>query len=186
MKSCRIHIMGASGSGVTSLGRALADSLAIPHHDTDDYFWRPTIPPYRETREAGERLKLMREMFLPRAGWVLSGSLNGWGDALIPDFDLVVFVATPHDIRLQRLRAREATLFGTEAVAAGGWRHEQTEEFIEWASGYEDGKASRNLAKHQAWLAALPCPVLRLDGSRPLPELVAEVRRAIGGPANPT
>ena len=186
MKSCRIHIMGASGSGVTSLGRALADSLAIPHHDTDDYFWRPTIPPYRETREAGERLGLMREMFLPRAGWVLSGSLNGWGDALIPDFDLVVFVATPHDIRLQRLRAREATLFGTEAVAAGGWRHEQTEEFIEWASGYEDGKASRNLAKHQAWLGALPCPVLRLDGSRPLPELVAEVRRAIGGPANPT
>jgi len=40
---------------------------------------------------------------------------------------------------------------------------------------------SRNLAKHQAWLAALACPVLRLDGSRPLPELVAEVRGAIGG-----
>src|SRR5947208_14403974 len=26
------------------------------------------------------------------------------------------------------------------------------------------------------WLAELPCPVLRLDGSRPLPELIAEVR----------
>jgi hypothetical protein len=37
------------------------------------------------------------------------------------------------------------------------------------------------LAKHQAWLAALPCPVLRLDGTRPLPELVAEVRAAIDG-----
>jgi adenylate kinase family enzyme len=32
MKSCRIHIMGASGAGVTSLGRALADAIAIPHH----------------------------------------------------------------------------------------------------------------------------------------------------------
>ena len=68
MKSCRIHIMGASGSGVTSLGRALANSLAMPHHDTDDYFWRPTIPPYREMREAGERLKLMGEMFLAAGG----------------------------------------------------------------------------------------------------------------------
>ena len=38
MKTCRIHVMGASGAGVTSLGRALADALAIPHHDTDDYF----------------------------------------------------------------------------------------------------------------------------------------------------
>ena len=186
MKSCRIHITGASGSGVTSLGRALADSLAIPHHDTDDYFWQPTIPPYRKMRDAGERLKLMREMFLPRGGWVLSGSLNGWGDALIADFDLVVFLVTPREIRLQRLRAREAAHFGADAVAAGGWRHKETEEFIEWASGYEDGTASRNLLKHQIWLGALPCPVLRLDGSRPLPELVEQVRRAIGGHINPT
>jgi adenylate kinase family enzyme len=140
MKSCRIHIMGASGSGVTSLGRALAGSLAIPHHDTDDYFWLPTIPPYQEMREAGERLKLMREMFLPRADWVLSGSLNGWGDPLIADFDLVVFLVTPREIRLQRLRAREATHFGTKAVAPGGSHHKETEEFIEWASGYEEGR----------------------------------------------
>jgi len=81
--------MGASGSGVTSLGRALADALAIPHHDTDDYFWQPTIPPYRNMREIAERLRLMREMFLPRADWVLSGSLAAWGDAIIPYFDMV-------------------------------------------------------------------------------------------------
>jgi adenylate kinase family enzyme len=38
MRSCRIHIMGAPGSGTTALGRALAEALAVPHHDTDDYF----------------------------------------------------------------------------------------------------------------------------------------------------
>jgi adenylate kinase family enzyme len=128
----------------------------------------------------------MREMFLPRAGWVLSGSLCGWGDVLIPDFDLVVFLVTPREIRLQRLRAREATRFGNDAVAPGGWRHPETEEFVKWASGYEEGNVSRTLAEHQRWLAKLPCPVLRLDGSRPLQELVEEVRRAIGGQANPT
>jgi adenylate kinase family enzyme len=182
MKSRRIHVTGASGAGVTSLGRALADALAIPHHDTDDYFWRPTTPPYQVKREIVERLRLMREVFVPRADWVLSGSLNGWGDPLIPDFDWVIFLATPREIRLRRLRIREATRFGAEAVAPGGWRHREIEEFIEWASGYEQGDAvSRNLAKHQVWLAALPCPVLRFDGSRPLPELVAEVRGAIGG-----
>jgi hypothetical protein len=51
---------GASGAGVTSLGRALACALAVPHHDTDDYFWLPTDPPYRDKRDVGERLKLMR------------------------------------------------------------------------------------------------------------------------------
>jgi adenylate kinase family enzyme len=181
MKSCRIHIMGASGAGVTSLGRAVADALAIPHHDTDDYFWQPTTPPYQKMRERADRLRLMHEVFLPRADWVASGSLAGWGDAIIPTFDLVVFLTTPREIRLQRLRSREATRYGADAVASGGWRHKETVEFIEWASHYEDGdRASRSLAKHQAWLATLPCPVLRLDGSWPLPELVAEIRMTLG------
>ena len=56
LRSCRIHVTGASGAGVTSLGRALADALALPHHDTDDYLWKPTTPPYRELRDAAERL----------------------------------------------------------------------------------------------------------------------------------
>jgi len=180
MKSCRIHVTGASGAGVTSLGRALAGALSIPHHDTDDYFWQPTSPPYQDKREIADRLRLMNEMFVPRPHWVLSGSLAGWGDPLITAFDWVVFLTTSTEIRLQRLRARETMRFGAAAVAAGGWRHKETEEFIEWASWYDDkASASRSLAKHEAWLAALPCPVLRLDGSRPLPKLVAEVSRAI-------
>jgi adenylate kinase family enzyme len=181
MKSRRIHVTGASGSGVTTLGRALADTLALPHHDTDDYLWQPTTPPYRQMREAGERLRLMHDVFIPRADWVLSGGLDGWGNDLIRQFDLVVFLKTPHDVRMQRLRAREAAHFGLDAVAPGGWRHEETESFLEWASHYEDGtREGRNLARHEAWVAALPCPVLRLDGSRPIPDLVAEVCRALG------
>jgi adenylate kinase family enzyme len=182
VKTCRIHILGASGAGVTSLGRALADALAIPDHDTDDYFWQPTTPPYQKMRERADRLRLMQEMFLPRAEWVLSGSLAGWGDAIIPAFDWVVFLTTPREIRLQRLRAREAKRYGADAVASGGWRHKETLEFIEWASDYDNGdRASRSRAKHEAWLATLPCPVLRLDGSRPLTELVAELCAAIDG-----
>jgi len=181
MQSCRIHIVGASGSGVTSLGRALADALALSHHDTDDYFWQPTVPPYQRKRERAERLRLMQEVFLPRADWVLSGSLEGWGNDIIPYFDLVIFLSTSREIRLQRLRAREAAHFGGDAVAPGGWRHHATEDFVEWASHFEDGdREGRSLAKHEAWLAALPCPVLRLDGSRRLPELVAACLAALG------
>jgi adenylate kinase family enzyme len=180
MQSRRIHIMGASGSGVTTLGRALANALALPQHDSDDYFWLPTVPPYQTQRAVVDRLRLMREMFLPRADWVLSGSLAGWGDELIPLFDIVVFVQTARDLRLQRLRAREAAHFGADAVAPGGWRNDETESFVEWASHYEDGtRDGRSLAKHEAWLAHLPCPVLRLDGSRPVEMNVAEIVRAL-------
>jgi len=185
MKSRRIHLLGASGSGVTTLGRALAGRLALPHHDTDDYFWLPTAPPYQTTRPAAERLRLMREMFLPRLDWVLSGTVTGWGDELVPFFDLVVFVTTPRELRLQRLRAREAAHFGVDAVAPGGWRHADTEAFVEWASHYEAGdRDGRSLANQETWLAGLPCPTLRVDGSRPLADLVeqlcSEVQRLPG------
>jgi adenylate kinase family enzyme len=176
LPTCRIHVLGASGSGTTTLGRVLAGALAVPHHDTDDYFWLPTDPPFAEARPAGERLALMGALFVPRPAWVLSGSLVGWGDELIPFFDLVVFLRTATRDRIERLRRREATRYGVEATAPGGPNHERTAAFLEWAAGYDDGDlAGRSLRRHEAWLAALPCPVLRLDGRRPTAELAAAV-----------
>ncbi|HMK88867.1 MAG TPA: hypothetical protein VK446_04430 [Methylocystis sp.] len=176
LKTRRIHVVGASGAGATTLGRALATALAIPHHDTDDYFWRPTSPPYREMRPVPDRLRLMEEMFLSRGEWVLSGSVQGWGQAIAPLFDLVVFLSVGAEVRLQRLLERETRLFGADAVGRGGWRFQETQTFLEWASHYEDGtREGRSRARHEAWLATLSCPVLRLDGARETKELAAEI-----------
>jgi hypothetical protein len=38
----RIHILGASGTGTTTLGKALADRLNCPHFDADRFYWLPT------------------------------------------------------------------------------------------------------------------------------------------------
>jgi hypothetical protein len=167
MRTRRIHVTGAAGAGVTTLGRALADALAIPHHDTDDYFWQPTTPPYTQRRDVPDRLRLMDEMFAGRPDWVLSGSLDGWGGPVIALFDLVVFLYVPTGIRMQRLREREARR---------GW---VDQEFIEWASHYDDGtREGRNLPRHQRWLDTLICPVLRCDGTLPVAELVGHVIEA--------
>ena len=137
-------------------------------------------------REVADLLRLMREVFLDRSGWVLSGGLEGWGvtqgwgDPIIPLLDQVVFVYTPTEIRLQRLRNREARQFGANAVAPGGWRHEETEEFIEWASHYDDGShEGRSLPRQRAWLARLPCRVVHVDGTRPILDIVNQVIAAI-------
>ena len=100
----------------------------------------------------------------------------GWGDSIIPLLDLVVFISVPTEVRLQRLRDREARHFGADAVAPGGWRHAETEAFLEWASHYDDGsREGRNLARHQAWLTLLHCRTLHLDGTRPIHALVNDV-----------
>jgi adenylate kinase family enzyme len=179
MSTCRIHITGASGAGVTTLGRALSDHLAVPHHDTDDYYWAATDPPYQRKREVADRLRLMAEMFLGRPAWVLSGSLDGWGDSLIPYFDLTVFVRTAAPLRLRRLRDREARRYGAEVLSSGA-RHQDSLAFLTWASRYDGGDLTiRSLVRHEAWLHTLRHPCLRVDGARPVDGLVAEIVGAI-------
>ena len=83
MRRCRVHVLGASGSGTTTLARALANHWSVPHADADDYFWVPTDPPYVDRRRDSERVTLMRDLFVPREAWVLSGSMVGWGDEVV-------------------------------------------------------------------------------------------------------
>jgi adenylate kinase family enzyme len=159
---------------VTTLGQAVAERVSYNHFDTDDYYWLPTIPPYREKRDIAERLSLLSRDLDEAHAWVLSGSLMEWGDPLIPRFDLVVFLHVPTEIRLARLAARERQRFGA-AIDPGGGMHTQHNDFLEWAAGYETGaKGGRSLDGHRSWLAKLPCPVLRLSGAAPVDVLVEQ------------
>lgn len=175
MESCRLHVTGASGSGTTTLGQALADFWSVPHADADDYFWQPTTPSFVEKRPVVERLALMDALFVPRDKWVLSGSISGWGDSLAARFDAVVLLTLEPVARLARLKARETRRRGA-AIAPGGLMAAAHEEFMEWARGYDDASFDgRSLAGHERWLAKLPCPVLRLNGDQPVQQLVEAV-----------
>jgi adenylate kinase family enzyme len=171
--------MGASGSGTTTLGRAIANEWAVPHADADDYFWQPTSPPYRDKRAPSERISLMREVFLPRSAWVLSGSIMGWGEELIENIDAVVLLTLDPESRMSRLRAREKVRL-RELATTGGIDDAAHEEFLSWARGYDDPDfAGRNRRRHEQWLEMLSCPVLRLNSSLPADDLVHEVTSRI-------
>jgi adenylate kinase family enzyme len=176
----RIHILGASGSGTTTLAMALARRHRLDHLDTDDFFWQPTDPPFSIKRPADERLALLAAALDAAAsGWVLSGSLAGWGDPLIARFDLVVFLFVEPAIRLARLNERERRRYG-DAIAPGGPMHETHVAFMRWSAAYDSaGMEMRSRALHEAWLARLPGAVLRLDGAQPIETLVERVERFV-------
>jgi hypothetical protein len=75
----RIHVLGASGSGTTTLAQASAERLGYRALDTDDFYWAPTDPPFRVKRDVSTRLDLLGAELRAAAEWVLSGSLAGWG-----------------------------------------------------------------------------------------------------------
>src|ERR1700684_1733592 len=92
----RIHITGASGCGVSTLGEALAERLRCAPLGTGGLFWAPPAPPFPGARAIPDRPRLLGAAFEAAPdGWVLSGSLDGWGDPLIASFERVIFRSAP-------------------------------------------------------------------------------------------
>jgi adenylate kinase family enzyme len=176
----RIHITGASGTGTTTLGRALAGRLRVPHFDSDDYYWIPTVPPFRIKRDSATRDARLAEDLARFDAWVWSGSALSW--AVDPALTLCVFLTVPRELRIERLRARELASRGPYDDPATS--DEELAEFLAWAASYEDGSmGGRTLQRHEAWLRGLTIPVLRIDGAQSTEARVALVERALAADA---
>ena len=165
----RMLITGASGSGTSTLGAALARELGIAHLEADDYYWLPTVPPFINKRNKEERLSSLLRDLRTKQSAVLAGSIMDWGLELENAFDLIVFLYLDAAIRVERLRAREIEILGRADP-----------EFLEWAAQYDAGiLGGRSLAKHQAWLAARTCPVIELRGDLSVSERVVAVLKQV-------
>jgi adenylate kinase family enzyme len=172
-----LHITGASGSGVTTLGHELSRRTGAIQLDTDNFYWLPTNSKFTAARETSECLRLIEAAITNtgKRGWILSGSIGDWGAPLVRRFQLVVFIYTDANIRIARLRQRGIEREGAE-IEPGGPRERQYREFLEWAASYDEGGIEgRTLAKHEAWLSTLRCPVLRVDGAAATEALADQV-----------
>ena len=178
----RVHILGASGSGTTTLGAALAERLHVRHVDADSLFWLPTDPPFTTRRQADERRGLLMQSLPSDADWIFSGSATGWAGPVEPAFDLIVFLRLDPAVRMARLQRREVARYGAR-LEPGGDMAEASAAFLAWAAAYDSaGAEQRSLAVHEAWLATQAAPLLRLDSSQPVPLLVEAVSMALRPP----
>ena len=178
----RIHILGASGSGTTTLGRAISERLAIQHFDSDDYHWLKTDIPFTEKRNDKQRAELLKRDLLRHPEWVLSGSICDWGNFAIALFTLVVFLWIPRDLRMERLQVREIQRFGLEAISPGGRFYKNHQEFMAYVSAYDTAGLDvdiRSMKLHEQWMKKLPCRVLRIEAPLSTQELTNKVEQEL-------
>ncbi len=176
MKVHRINVLGASGGGASTLGRANARALHVPYFDSDDFYHEPTDPQFQRPREPLARNRLLLNSLAGCESWVFGGGVAGWEPYPALEFTLIVLLRTPTRLRIERLRAREHARFG-ERIRPGGDMHAGHEEFIAWASRYDIGDVSgKTLARHREYLNQQQCPLLELSGDRPQVELLERVR----------
>lgn len=175
----KIHILGASGSGTTTLAEKLSEELECCHLDTDNYFWIKTEPPFMKKRIVEERIELLSKDIQNNESWVLSGSLCGWGDVFIPYFDLVIYLRIPLEVRMKRLLEREQNRYGYK-ISKGNVLYKNHLEFMEWASKYDEGDLDiRSKKLHYKWLDNLDCKVLRIEKDIEIDEKLLRIKELI-------
>ncbi len=97
----RIVLIGASGSGKTTVGRWVAARLGLPFTDLDNVFWRPG---WQKAPAEVFRADVDRLTSQPR--WVLAGNYSSARDLIWPRADTLVWLDLPLPVTLWRSAVR--------------------------------------------------------------------------------
>lgn len=167
-----VIIFGASGAGSTTLGRSVAGRLGYQYLDVDDYLWYWDDPvPFVRSRPPQARTEGLLRAIKVYPKFVLAGTIFDDRELFHPLLALAVFLSAPAEVCAERVRTRELARWGARVQPGGDMYkatrfHGDAADYLANARRYETADVSKfGRALHEAWAAALPCPVLRLDGT---------------------
>lgn len=157
-----IIIFGLNGAGKSTVGRALADRLGYKNMDIEDYYFDDCAIPYSNPRDRGDVILHMLADIRKNGPFVISAVDGELGVEITSMYKLAVYIEAPRDIRLERIKRRAYRRFGSR-VLEGGDMYEREREFYEFA-------AARTSDRLDEWSKTLSCPIIRIDGTKPVEE----------------
>ncbi len=168
-----IMVCGLNGSGKSTVGRALAETLGYHFIDNEDLFFTRSAPnePYTNPRTREEAEALLAEEVRTHENFVFAAVKGDYGAEVPPLYTLSVLLEVPKDIRMQRIRQRSYRKFG-DRMRPGGDLYESEEAFFRFAEAREEDYV-------RSWTKMIPCPVIRIDGTQPIDETVANLVKMI-------
>lgn len=160
-----ILICGLNGSGKSTLGKALAEKLRFYFIDSEDlYFPKAGNNIYAFPRTREETEKLLLGEIKAHENFVFASVKGDYGEAVFPFFRYAVLLDVPKDIRIRRVKNRSFRKFGNRMLP-GGDLYEQEKRFFDFV----ESRAENTV---EEWIHCLKCPVIRIDGTKPIEENV--------------
>lgn len=164
-----IQVCGLNGCGKSTLGRALAARMGFHFIDIEDlYFTRiHSNEPYTNPRSREDVERLLIEEIRKHDDFVFSAVKGDYGEEVMPLYDYVVKVEVPKEIRMQRVRNRSAQKFGSRILKCGDL-YTQEGLFFQMVESRDDDFVEN-------WLKTLNCPIIRVDGTKPILENIERI-----------
>ena len=97
----KLFIIGAAGSGKTTLAKRIGLNLGLEMTNLDDLFWVNNGKNYGVNRPAAERDALLNSV-LARESWIIEGAYVEWPRQGIDEADVILYL----DVGLRELRKR--------------------------------------------------------------------------------
>lgn len=159
-----IVICGLNGTGKSTLGKALAERLHFYFIDNEDLYFPKTDPNYIYTapRTREEVGKLLFSEVKAHENFVYASVKGDYGEAVYPFFQYAVLIEVPKDIRIERVKNRSFQKFGDRMLADGDL-YEQEERFFDLVKSRAEDTVEK-------WVQSLKCPIIRIDGTKPIEE----------------
>ena len=161
-----ILVCGLNGAGKSTLGRALAESFGYRFIDVEDMYFPKTDPNYlyASPRTEDEFRALLKTEVTAYDKFVLASVKCSYDKVVTDRFDLAVLIDVPKQIRMARVRARSYEKFG-ERMLPGGDLYEIEESFFR-----KIDSRGEDLIENE--IKCLSCPLIRVDGTKPIDENV--------------
>ncbi len=162
-----ILVCGLNGAGKSTLGRALAAEISYHFVDMEDiYYSKKENPdyPYEKPRSYEEAVSLLLEVFAEEQNVVLASVTGDFGEEVLSHFRQVIYIELPRDIRIKRVYERSYEKFG-DKMREGGAFYEQVRNFHDFVRSRDENLVEK-------WLSKLSCPMIRVDGTLPIQDLV--------------
>lgn len=173
----KIQVIGASGTGKSTLCKYISEKTGIYWIDTDKYLWKDSS--FTENNPIEVRFRMYNDDIANYRDYVVSGSIHSWNPDGFNNKDLLVLLTVNEEVRMKRIYNRELSVFG-EKMLPGGEHYQLTCEFLDWCKTYltADENAINSLAGHMLCLRKAPCKTLILDGDKPVDILCEYVLNA--------
>jgi adenylate kinase family enzyme len=115
----RVSVIGVSGAGKTTVGRAIADALDLPFLELDGVYHQPgwtELPP--------DRFRASVALFVAGDGWVVDGNYTASGalDLVWENADTVVWLDLPRRVAVRQVAGRTIVRSFTRAELWNGNR----------------------------------------------------------------